>query len=89
MNQKKCVNPSWNDSGHTHVFLAYQLQEYSISSLVNFLSHTEYTKIYRKKKENIHFKKHELYEKSGMEGISVCGNCGGEELKNFSVRCCV
>jgi len=23
------------------------------------------------------------YEKSGMEGISMHGNCGGEELKNF------
>jgi len=28
-------------------------------------------------------KKHERYEKCGMECISVHGNCGGEELKRF------
>jgi len=22
-----------------------------------------------------------MYEKSGMQGMSMCGNCGGEELK--------
>jgi hypothetical protein len=29
--------------------------------------------------------KREIYEKFGVEGISVHGNCGGEELKKFSV----
>jgi len=24
-----------------------------------------------------------MYEKSVMQGMSMCGNCGGEELKNF------
>jgi hypothetical protein len=47
--------------------------------LVNFLSHTEHTPRFRKNQENNEIKKHEIYEKSGMEGISVHGNCGGEE----------
>jgi hypothetical protein len=31
----------------------------------------------------VQIKKHEIYEKCGKEGISLRGNCGGEELKNF------
>jgi len=34
-------------------------------------------------KEIVYIKKHEMYLESGMHIISMHGNCGGEELKNF------
>jgi len=33
--------------------------------------------------------KHEIYEKSFVEGVSVRGNCGGEEIKYFLYDICV
>jgi hypothetical protein len=47
--------------------------------LVNFCH-----KVAGRTKKRIKIKNHELYEKSGMEGISVHGNCGGEGLKKNS-----
>jgi hypothetical protein len=34
-------------------------------------------------KKIIKLMKHEIYEKSGVEGISVHGNCGGEKSTIF------
>ena len=39
--------------------------------------------------KKIKIKKLEIYEKCGMEGISVHGNCGGEEIKRFFFVWCL
>ena len=86
MTKEKCFEPTWKSCGTTHALLACQHFLLFISSLV-ILCHTLNTtsvagrmkKIIKlsvagRIKKIIKIKKHELYEKSGMEGIFMHGD---------------